>query len=411
MSEPIYILGGHQTDFAKTWSREGEDISDMIRSATEGALSACALDASAIDTIHVGNAFAELQRNQAHLGAMVAQVVPELWGVPAMRHEGACASSSLAALAAMAEIEAGRYHCALVLGVEELKNLSGDVSSQNQNAAAWQGREGIACRFMWPAVFGRLASEYERRYGLDRRYLNRIAELNYASAKRNPNAQTRRWQFNELSFTDDDNANPVIEPGVRRQDCGQITDGAAAVILASARFASDYARRRGASLDALPRILGWGHHNAGLRFLNKIERSRDENLVFPHVRATIADAWQRAGIGSVDDLDGIETHDCFTATEYMAIDHFGITPPGESWRAIEDRAIEVDGRIPINPSGGLIGAGHPVGATGARMIFDAARQVTGSAGDYQVEGAKTFATLNIGGSCATVVSFVIGVPD
>ena len=411
MSEPIYILGGHQTDFAKTWSREGGDISDMIRSATEGALSACALDASAIDTIHVGNAFAELQRNQAHLGAMVAQVVPELWGVPAMRHEGACASSSLAALAAMAEIEAGRYDCALVLGVEELKNLSGDVSSQNQNAAAWQGREGITCRFMWPAVFGRLASEYERRYGLDRRYLNRIAELNYASAKRNPNAQTRRWQFNELSFTDDDNANPVIEPGVRRQDCGQITDGAAAVILASARFANDYARRRGASLDALPRILGWGHHNAGLRFLDKIERSRDDKLVFPHVRATIADAWQRAGIGSVGDLDGIETHDCFTSTEYMAIDHFGITPPGESWRAIEDGAIEVDGRIPINPSGGLIGAGHPVGATGARMIFDAARQVTGSAGDYQVEGAKTFATLNIGGSCATVVSFVIGVPD
>ena len=91
---------------------------------------------------------------------------------------------------------------------------------------------------MWPAVFGRLAGEYERRYGLDRRHLNRIAELNYANARRNPNAQTRRWQFNELSFTDDDNANPVIEPGVRRQDCGQITDGAAAVILASARFCS-----------------------------------------------------------------------------------------------------------------------------------------------------------------------------
>ena len=297
---------------------------------------ACELDARAIDTIHVGNAFAELQRKQAHLGAMVAQVVPELWGVPAMRHEGACASSSLAALAAMAEIEAGRYDCALVLGVEELKNLPGDVSSQNQNAAAWQGHEGIACRFMWPAVFGRLAGEYERRYGLDRRHLNRIAELNYASAKRNPNAQTRRWQFNELSFTDDDNANPVIEPGVRRQDCGQITDGAAAVILASARFADDHARRRGASLDAVPQILGWGHHNGGLRFLDKIERSRDEQFVFPHVRTTITDAWRRAGIAGVDDLDGIETHDCFTSTEYMAIDHFGITPPGESWRAVEE---------------------------------------------------------------------------
>lgn len=121
MAEPIYILGGHQTDFARAWSREGQDISDMVRVATESALADAAPDASAIDTIHVGNAFGEVQRQQAHLGAMVAQVVPELWGVPAMRHEGACASSSLAALAAMAEIEAGRYGCALVLGVEELK--------------------------------------------------------------------------------------------------------------------------------------------------------------------------------------------------------------------------------------------------------------------------------------------------
>lgn len=409
MVEPIYILGGHQTDFARAWSREGQDLSDMVRVATENALADAALDASAIDTIHVGNAFGEVQRQQAHLGAMVAQVVPELWGVPAMRHEGACASSSLAALAAMAEIEAGRYGCALVLGVEELKNLPGDISSQNQNAAAWQGHEGIDCRFMWPAVFGRLAGEYDRRYGLDRRHLNRIAELNYGNAKRNPNAQTRQWQFNELSFTDDDNANPVIEPGTRRQDCGQITDGATAIILASAKVAKDYADRRGIALESLPRVLGWGHRNAGLKFLDKIERSRDSEFVFPHVRQTITDAWQRAGISGVDELDGIETHDCFTTTEYMAIDHFGITPPGQSWRAVENGDIEMGGRLPINASGGLIGGGHPVGATGARMILDTARQVTGKAGDYQIDGAKTMATLNIGGSCATVVSFVVGV--
>lgn len=411
MAEPIYILGGHQTDFAKAWSREGQDISDMVRVATESALADAALDASAIETIHVGNAFGEVQRQQAHLGAMVAQVVPNLWGVPAMRHEGACASSSLAALAAMAEIEAGRYGCALVLGVEELKNLPGDVSSQNQNAAAWQGHENIDCRFMWPAVFGRLAGEYDRRYGLDRRHLNRIAEINYGNAKRNPNAQTRQWQFNELSFTDDDNANPVIEPGTRRQDCGQITDGATAVILTSAGVAKDYADRRGLRLESLPRILGWGHRNAGLKFLDKIERSRDSDYVFPHVRETITDAWRRAGIGSADDLDGIETHDCFTTTEYMAIDHFGLTPPGQSWRAVESGDIEMGGRIPINASGGLIGGGHPVGATGARMILDTARQVTGKAGDYQIDDAKTLATLNIGGSCATVVSFVVGVRD
>ena len=411
MTEPVFVLGGFQTDFAQVWSRQGQDISDMTREATLGALAACQLDASAVQSIHVGNAFGELQRQQAHLGAMVAQVVPELWGVPAMRHEGACASSSLGVLTAMAEIEAGRYDCVLVLGVEEFKNLPGDVASQNQNAAAWQGHEDIDCTFMWPAAFGLLAQEYERRYGLDRKYLNRIAELNYGNAKRNPLAQTRKWNFDASSFTDDDEANPVIEPGTRRQDCGQITDGACAVVLASARFAQAHARQCGSSVDSLARIAGWGHHNAGLKFKDKLERSRDAPYVFPHLRQTLEDAWRRAGVPGIAAMHGVETHDCFTTTEYMAIDHLGLTAPGQSWQAVEDGRIERGGSCPINMSGGLIGCGHPVGATGTRMLFDAARQVTGDAGDCQIEGARRVQTLNIGGSCATVVSFVVTCGD
>ena len=411
MTEPVFVLGGFQTDFAKVWSRQGQDISDMTREATLGVLAACALDASDVHSIHVGNAFGELQRQQAHLGAMVAQVVPELWGVPAMRHEGACASSSLGILSAMAEIEAGRYDCVLVLGVEEFKNLPGDVASQNQNAAAWQGHEDIDCKFMWPAAFGLLAQEYERRYGLDRRHLNRIAELNYGNAKRNPLAQTRKWTFDPLAFTDDDEANPVIEPGTRRQDCGQITDGACAVVLASARFAQEHMRRRGGSTDTLARIAGWGHRNAGLRLRDKLERSKHAPYVFPHLRQAIEDSWRRAGVPGIQAMDGIETHDCFTTTEYMAIDHLGLTAPGQSWQAVEDGRIEPGGSCPINMSGGLIGCGHPVGATGTRLLFDAARQVTGAAGDCQIDGARRLQTLNIGGSCATVVSFVVACQD
>ena len=411
MTQAVYILGGYQSDFAKVWSRQGQDISDMVREATLGALQNCALDAARIRSIHVGNAFGEAQRHQGHLGAMVAQVVPQLWGVPAMRHEGACASSSLAALTAMAEIEAGRYDCVLVLGVEEFKNLPGDVASQNQNSAAWMGREDIDCKFMWPAVFGLLAKEYEERYGLDRAYLNRISAINYGNAKRNPLAQTRSWKFADGAFSDDPQLNPEIEPGVRRQDCGQITDGACAIVLASAEFARAHAARRGGRLEQLPRIQGWGHRNAGLRYRDKVERSRGEALVFPHVREAINDAFARAAIDSIEGVDGIETHDCFSMTEYMAIDHFGITPPGESWRAVEDGSVEFGGRLPINPSGGLIGCGHPVGATGARMLFDAAKQVTANAGEMQVEGARRFATLNIGGSCATVASFIVGVDE
>jgi len=407
MSEPVFILGGYQTDFAKSWARQGQDLSDMTREATLGALQAADLSASAIESIHVGNAFGELQRQQAHLGAMVAQVVPELWGVPAMRHEGACASSSLAVLAAMAEIEAGRYDCVLVLGVEEFKNLPGNQASVNQNAAAWQGREDIDCTFMWPAAFGLLAQEYEARYGLERKHLNRIAEINYTNARRNPLAQTRQWRFDALSFTDDDQANPVIEPGTRRQDCGQITDGACAVVLASARFAQAHVQQRGHALAGTPTIAGWGHRNAGLRLKDKFERSRGQTYVFPHVRQAIEDAWRRAGVPGIEAMSGVETHDCFTTTEYMAIDHLGLSAPGQSWQAVEDGSIEPGGRCPVNMSGGLIGCGHPVGATGTRMLLDAARQVSGMAGDCQIEGAQRMQTLNIGGSCATVVSFVV----
>ena len=407
----IHLIGGYQTDFARAWSREGLDYTDMMREGIDGALASCLLEPDDIEAIHVGNAFGELYRGQGHLASMVAQVKPEFFGKPAMRHEAACASSSLGILAASAEIEAGRYDCIMVLGVEEEKNLPGDQASQVQNAASWQGHEGLDCKFVWPAVFGRIAMEYDARYGLDRRYLNRIAEINMGNAKRNPRAQTRGWKFRAETFTDDDEFNPVIEPGTRRQDCGQITDGAVAVVLASDRFIQRYAARRSVKVNEFPQILGWGHTNAGIRFLDKLERSKGEEYMFPHVRKAITDAWRRAGIGGVENLDGIETHDCFTSTEYMAIDHFGLTPPGQSWQAIDSGLVELDGRCPVNASGGLIGVGHPVGATGARLLLDAGRQVTGTAGDYQVKGARTYGTLNIGGSLGTVVSFVVGLRD
>jgi len=171
----------------------------------------------------------------------------------------------------------------------------------------------------------------------------------------------------------------VIEGKIRKHDCGQITDGAACIFLANEEVAKEYAHKRGMRLEDIP-----------------------------HVRGTITDAFKRANIKGPDALDGIETHDCFTSTEYMAIDHFGITAPGESWKAIESGEIAMGGKIPINASGGLIGLGHPVGTTGVRMLLDSYKQVTETAGDYQIEGAANVATLNIGGSATTTVSFIIG---
>jgi len=407
MAGPVFILGGSQTDFARNAARDGDGLFELMRDSVQAALADAQIDAGQVDACHVGNFTGELFTGQGQLGGMFAAIDPALYGKPAGRHEAACASGSIALLAATAEIEANRYDCVLVAGVELERNVPGKQAAQYLGAAMWVGTEGQDANFPWPSMFDRVAAEYQRRYGLDYAHLAAIAELNIANARRNPLAQTRNWEFTDASFTEDDAANPVIEGIVRRQDCAQVTDGAAAVILASEPFAREWARARGLSLDDVPRISGWGHSTAHLRLEEKLQMSRNSHYVFPHVRDTIQDAFSRAGIADVFDLQGVETHDCFSPTEYMAIDHFGITPPGESWRAVESGDIRIDGRIPVNPSGGLIGVGHPVGATGVRMLNDAARQVTGRAGDCQVEGARRFGTLNIGGSATTVVSFVV----
>ena len=409
MTTDIFILGGFQTDFARNYAKQGLEISDLVADVVSGTLADAHMAASDIETIHVGNAFGQLFNGQGQLGGMPATVEPGLWGVPAARHEAACASGGIAILAAMAEIEAGRYDCALVVGAEQERNVPGEQAARNLGAAAWIGHEAEGVVHMWPHMFSLLADEYDARYGIDSRHLSAIGELNFRNAKSNPNAQTRAWSHTPESFTDDDTANPVVVGRIRRSDCSQVPDGGAGLVLAGRRTAEAWAAARGRSLDSVPRIVGWGHRTVGLPLAPKVARSANEQYVMPHVRQAITDAFTRAGVADVSGIDGIETHDCFTSSEYMAIDHFGITAPGESWKAIEDGTLERDGATPVNPSGGLIGGGHPVGATGVRMVVDASRQVSGTAGDTQVEGARTFATLNIGGSTTTTVSFVVAV--
>lgn len=403
MAGDVWVLGGYQSDFARNLTREGLGIDALTGEVVRAALAAARTAAEDIGVIHVGNALGELLTGQGHLGAMPATVVPELWGTPASRHEAACASGSVAVLSAMADLRSGSYDCALVVGLELEKTMTGDEAARLLGAAAWVGHEAEGVNYVWPHQFSRVADEYDARYGLDEAHLRRIAEVNLANAKRNPHAQTRDWQLPDLL---DDVANPLIEGRVRRYDCSQVTDGGAALVLVS----DDYLR---CHPDARPlaRIEGWGHRTVGLDLAAKLARSAGDPYVMPHVRGTVLDAFSRAGV-DLEAMDGFEVHDCFTPSEYLAIDHIGLTGPGESWKAIENGDIELGGSFPINPSGGLIGGGHPVGATGVRMLLDAARQVSDGAGDYQVEGARRFGTLNIGGSTATTVSLVVGAaPD
>jgi acetyl-CoA C-acetyltransferase len=408
MTQPVYILGGFQTDFARNWTKEGKHIAAMIRESVEGALAITEVAARDIQVGHVGNFAAELYAMQGHLGAFLVDVDPAFSGLPTGRHEAACASGSIALLAASAEIEAGRYDCALVVGVEQMKTVAPAIGGDYLGTAAWYELEAKGVEFPFPKLFGKLGDEYDRRFGLDDRHLAHISAVNYANAKKNPRAQTRTWYMNEAHACETSAYNAVIGGRIKISDCSQVTDGAVAVILASEKFAAEYAAKRARRLESLPRIQGWGHRTAPLTFDAKVAESKDQPYVLPHTRRAITDAYTRAGIADCWALDGIETHDCFTTSEYMAIDHFGLTAPGQSWKAIEEGVIDFGGKLPINPSGGLIGAGHPVGATGVRQLLDASLQVTGKAGGYQVKNAHRFATLNIGGSGTTSVVFIVG---
>ena len=404
----VYVIGGYQTDFARNWTKERKHFSALMRESVLGALAECDIDPEEIESSHVGNFAAELYCMQGHLGAFFTEVHPAFSGLPTGRHEAACASGSIALLAASAEIEAGRYDLQAVVGIEQMKTVNAAVGGDYLGTAAWYDQEAEGIEAPFPKLFGKLGDEYDKRYGLKDEHLAEISKINYDNAKLNPNAQTRTWYMNKehaLCRTDD---NAAIGGRIRIADCSQVTDGAVTVFLASRAYAEKYALRQGIALADIPRIKGWGHNTARLRFADKIAESAGAQYVLPHVRSTVASAMKRAGIEDANGIDGIETHDCFTTSEYMAIDHFGITAPGESWKAVEEGWLDIDGKHPINPSGGLIGAGHPVGATGVRQLLDCYLQVTGQAGDYQVDGAKNFQTLNIGGSGTTSVSFIVG---
>ncbi len=402
--QPVWIIGGYQSDFARNFTKESLEIGDLVRETTTGTLAHAGLSTDQVEVIHVSNAMGEFYVKQGHLGSMVATVVPELAGIPSSRHEAACASGSVAVLAAMADLESGRYDVALVLGVEIERNVPGAVGAGYLASAAWVGHEGRGQEFVWPYTFSEVAQEYDRRYGLQDEHLRQIGAQNFANAKSNPSAQTRAWATTPECFSADDAANPQVVGRVRRYDCSQVTDGGAGLILVSDRWM----RENGADLEGpVARISGWGHRNASLSLQDKFDASAHADYIFPHVRDAITDAFVRAGVEDVFHLDGIETHDCFTISQYMAIDHFGITKPGCSGEAIDSGITARDGILPMNPSGGLIGVGHPVGATGVRMMLDAYLQVTGQATGYQVAGARRFATLNIGGSTATAVCTVV----
>lgn len=420
MSEVPYILGGAQTDFSRNWSKEGKNFVSMFREIVEDGMAATGLTYEEIARLNkenkvgifVGNFDAEQYANQGHLGPFLTEVNSAFYGVPGARYEAACASGSVAMDAASAHVRAGDYDLAIVVGLEVMKTVDSATGGDFLGTAAYYEKEAKGIEFPFPKLFGKLADVIvERKPKEEKRIMQALAEIsriNYNNAKRNPKAQTRSW------FMDSEHANERggeynMSVGGRLciTDCSQVTDGAVFLLMASPSYAKEFSKKSGRSENAFAKIKGWGHRVAPMLFQNKIAESKDHDFILPWTRQTVLDSYKRAGL-DIDQIDVVETHDCFTSSEYAAISAFGLTKPGNEYEAIEDGTIDFGGKKPINPSGGLIGAGHPVGASGARMALDIYKQVTDQAGNYQVPGAKNGIMLNIGGSATTNMTFVIG---
>lgn len=410
----VYVLGGAQTDFERNWTKEGKNLVALLKEAVSDGFSnaditfddVIALNKENRVACFVGNFIAEQYVNQGHLGAFLTEVHPAFYGVPSARYEAACASSSVAMDAAITKIRCGDYDVAIVVGWELMKTVDSKIGGDILGRAAYYEKEGKGIELPFPKLFGRLADEILIKYGTDeQRFMDALAMIstqNYANAKRNPLAQTRKWFMSyEQARMRNTDTNPIVGGRLAVSDCSQVTDGAAVVVLASESFI----KSRG--IKEKPIVKGYGHRVAPMLFDKKIKDAESSPYILPWTRQAVLDAYGRSGL-TVDDIDVFETHDCFTSSEYAAISAFGLSEPGKEYLAVEEGITAFDGKKPINPSGGLIGCGHPVGASGARMFLDLYKQVTGQAGKYQVSGVNNAMMLNIGGSATTNYVFVVG---
>jgi len=392
MSEPVYIIGVGRTDFRRNVRKEGKTIRSLIVEAGAAAIADAGIEPSAIGAAVVGNFAAGLFAHQLHLGAFMVEIDPALRGIPTMHVEAACASGGVAVLSGARQIMGGLNEAVLVIGVEQQKTMPPLQGSEVLSAAADYSEERATYGdFLFPKLFARIAQGYAERYRLSEEQLARVAVKNMAHAHLNPLAQMREADLTLERARVASEANPMIAPPLKVSDCSQITDGAAALVLCSESFLRRL-RPRHAS-----RLRGFGHTT------DYLSLERKEIPSFPIAAKAAAQAYAMAGIGP-HEIHGAEVHDCFSISEIVQYELLGFAAAGEGIALLERGATALpDGRCPVNGGGGLIGDGHPVGATGVRQVVEAHQQLTGQAGARQIAGAKHFLTCNIGGSFTTTV--------
>ncbi|WP_136652344.1 acetyl-CoA acetyltransferase [Paracoccus aeridis] len=377
------IVGWAHSRFGKA---EAPDTETLMAEVVPQALDHAGIAPEDVDGIFVGvfnNGFAR----QDFQGALVAMGDERFAHTPATRYENACATGSAAMHGAMDFIESGRGRIALVVGAEKMTatpNVEvGDIllgCSYRKEEAEVQG--GFA------GLFGQIADKYFQRYGDRSEELAMIAAKNHGNGVANPYAHMRK-DFDTTFCNTVSDKNPRVAGPLRRTDCSLVSDGAAVLVLADEETAAGMARAIAFRARAQANdIMAMSHRDV---------------LEFRGARMAWAKAFDQSGL-TLDDLSLVESHDCFTIAELIEYEAMGLAEPGEGHRVIREGITRKDGRLPVNPSGGLKAKGHPIGATGVSMHVMAAMQLAGEAEGMQVPDAKLAGVFNMGG--AAVANYV-----
>jgi acetyl-CoA C-acetyltransferase len=371
------LIGWYHSKFGKLGE---ETLEGLMTKAAREALADAGVSAKDVDDIFVGH-FNSGFSDQDFAASLVLGADPDLRFKRATRVENACATGSAAVHAAVNAVRSGQSKIALVVGVEKMTHVDSTTAGNNLLHACYVAEEaGIKGGFT--GVFGRIADSYFQKYGDRSDTIAKIAVKAHANAEHNPLAQMPKPLTYDFCRNVSEK-NPLVAGPLRRTDCSLISDGVAAVVIASSDIA--LGAKKAVAVRAISQVNDY------------LPMSRRD---MTHLEGAEL-AWKRgldaAGIKLLD-LDVVETHDCFTVAELMEYEAMGLTAPGEGYKAIEEGWVYKDGKLPVNVSGGLKAKGHPIGATGVSMHVLQAMQLTNTAGGIQVKDAELAGIFNMGGA-------------
>lgn len=371
------IVGWAHTPFGKL---NGETVESLIVRVAGEALADAGISPKDVDEIVLGHFNAGFSA-QDFTASLVLQASPDLRFKRATRVENACATGSAAVHQGIKAIEARSARIVLAVGVEQMTTTPGPEIGRNLLKASYV-REEAEIDGGFAGIFGKIAGLYFQKWGDQSDALAMIAAKNHKNGVGNPYAQMRKDLGFDFCRTESEK-NPFVAGPLKRTDCSLVSDGAAAVVLADVEIALKLGKA--VAFRAAEHVQDF------------LPMSKRDILKFEGC----AYAWQRALATSglaLGDLSFVETHDCFTVAELIEYEAMGLTPEGQGARAILEGWTQKDGKLPVNPSGGLKAKGHPIGATGVSMHALAAMQLTGSAGDLQVKNARLGGIFNMGGT-------------